>query len=228
MNIEWKRILMNDMPYSFLLEVVLRSVIMFIIILLTLRASGKRGIKQLSVFELVLIIGLGSAAGDPMFYKDVGILNALTVFIVVISLYIAVTRLTDKVTWFEKVMEGEPSYLIKDGKIMIDAFKASGLTKDEFFSELRVLNVEHLGQVKTVLIETSGLFSVLFYADDEVKPGLPIFPGPLSIKTKQVQGAGPFACVDCGQLENPEKEVHECPSCSCNEWIIPINTKRIS
>jgi len=219
---------MNGMPYSFLLEVVLRSVIMFVIILVTLRASGKRGIKQLSVFELVLIIGLGSAAGDPMFYEDVGILQALTVFIVVILLYIFVTKLADKVTWFEKVMEGEPSYLIKDGKIMMDAFKASGLTKDEFFSELRVLNVEHLGQVKTVLIETSGLFSVLFYTDEEVKPGLPIFPDPLLTKVKQVYGAGPFACVDCGQLENPEQEAHECPVCSCKEWIVPISTKRIS
>lgn len=228
MDIEWKRILMNDLPYSFLLEVVLRSVIMFIIILCTLRASGKRGIKQLSVFELVLIIGLGSAAGDPMFYKDVGILQALTVFVVVILLYIFVTKLTDKVTWFEKVLEGEPAYLMKDGKILLDEFKSSGLSKDEFFAGLRVLNVEHLGQVKTVLIETSGVFSVLFYADDEVKPGLPIFPDPLSTKTKEVHGAGPFACVDCGQVENPKQKVHECPVCACNEWVLPINTKRIS
>ena len=219
---------MNDLPYSFLLEVVLRSVIMFVIILFTLRASGKRGIKQLSIFELVLIIGLGSAAGDPMFYKDVGILQALTVFIVVILLYIFVTKLTDKVTWFERVLEGEPVYLVKNGEMVVEDFKSSGLSKDEFFGELRVLNVEHLGQVKTVLIETSGTLSVLFYADEQVKMGLPIFPDPLKTKEKKVVGTGPFACFECGKVEHAISGTHECTECSCNEWVVPINSKRIS
>lgn len=49
---------------------------MFTILLLTLKLAGKRGVKQLSIFETVIIIALGSAAGDPMFYEDVGIVPA--------------------------------------------------------------------------------------------------------------------------------------------------------
>jgi len=220
---------MNDHPWEFLPEVVLRSVIMFVIILITLRASGKRGIKQLSIFELVLIIGLGSAAGDPMFYDDVGILPALIVFIIVISLYLAITKLTDKATWAERILEGKPLYIIKNGQIIMKAFEESGLSQDELFAQLRVLNVEHLGQVKTVLIETSGEISVLFYADEEVLPGLPIYPEPLSGKTATITHEGRFACSKCGGITAlTQSESCNCADCECTEWVKPMQTKRIA
>lgn len=80
-----ERINVRGEDWSFLPETVLRSLIMFIVILISLRLLGKRGVKQLSIFELVVIIGLGSAAGDPMFYKDVGILPAIIVFSMVVA-----------------------------------------------------------------------------------------------------------------------------------------------
>ncbi len=226
--VEWSRILLNDLSADFLIEVVFRSIVMFFVILFTLRASGKRGIKQLSIFELVLIIGLGSAAGDPMFYEDVGILPALTVFIVIISLYILITRLADKFGWFERLLEGTPTYVIRDGTIIPESFARSGLSKDELFGELRLLNVEHLGQVKTVLIETSGDFSVLFYPDEEVKPGLPIFPHMLDEKTMYIPASGSFGCHSCGQVAHLHVGENECSACACDEWVKPIQSKRIS
>ncbi len=225
--LDWNRIFMNDHPASFLLEVAFRSVMMSIIILVTLRASGKRGIKQLSIFELVLIIGLGSAAGDPMFYEDVGIVPALVVFTVVISLYLLITRLTDKFTWVERILEGEPSYLVKNGAIIVDAFDKSSLSQDEFFAGLRALNVEHLGQVRTALIETSGTLSVLFYSDEETKPGLPIFPEPLSHKIRLITVPGNYACSKCGYITWLSKN-NNCPDCECGEWVLPLQTKRVS
>jgi len=222
---DWNRILLNELPAAFLLEVVMRSVIMFVIILVTLRASGKRGMKQLSVFELVLIIGLGSAAGDPMFYEDVGIFPALTVFLVIILLYVGITRLTDRFSWFERLMEGKPVYVVQVGKVLLDGLKRTGLSREELFAALRLENVEHLGQVKTVLIETSGDASVLFLSDEEVRPGLPIFPD-------QQQEASSTdterCCSQCGELKLIAPEVINCDFCDCDKWIKPLTTKRIS
>jgi len=229
-----RKILMHDHPFGFLLEVVLRTVIMFLIILIALRASGRRGIKQLSIFELVLIIGLGSAAGDPMFYDDVGILPAFVVFLVVISLYITVTRLSDRFVKIEKLLEGEPLYVIRNGKLSMDAFRESGLSQDEFFSELRLRNVAHLGQVHTVLIETSGEFSVLFYADDDVNYGLPIFPDELQNKLHGTrltsQNYAYIACAQCGDVRKGEftENLPTCPECDACEWIEASNAKRIA
>ena len=225
----WRKMLMHDLPFTFLLEVVIRTVIMFLIILLALRASGKRGIKQLSIFELVLIIGLGSAAGDPMFYEDVGILPAFTVFLVVISLYIAVTKLSDRFVPVEKMLEGEPLYVIKEGRLQMKAFAQSDLSKDEFFAELRVHNVEHLGQVRTVLIETSGDFSILYYPDEEVRPGLPIFPDELKQKIKTPGPHQHLSCADCGYtFATVDSGMIDCPECAIQQWVKALSTKRIS
>ena len=221
---DWNRILFNDLPAAFLLEVVLRSVIMFLVILLTLRASGKRGIRQLSIFELVLIIGLGSAAGDPMFYEDVGILPALTVFVVVILLYTGITRLADRSRRLERVMEGEPVYVVKSGQLQLNELNRTGLSQDELFSELRLLNVEHLGQVRAALVETSGELSVLFFEDSEVKPGLPIFPGQ---QQKTLIDEYLRCCSRCGELQNADRGAECCSSCGCDQWVRPMTTKRI-
>lgn len=228
---ELRKILMHDHPFGFLLEVVLRTVVMFMIILVALRASGRRGIKQLSIFELVLIIGLGSAAGDPMFYDDVGILPAFVVFLVVITLYITVTRLSDRFVKIEKLLEGEPLYVIRDGNLLMDAFRESGLSQDEFFAELRLRNVEHLGQVRTVLIETSGEFSVLFYAEKDVRYGLPIFPSELQNKLSGTthENCEYIACAKCGSVRNARDfdQLPTCPECDACEWIEASNAKRV-
>src|SRR5688572_6682679 len=92
----WKEIMLGGESWNFLPEVMLRTIIMFIIIVVSLRILGKRGVKQLSIFELVAIISLGSAAGDPMFYKDVGILPALLVFVVIVALYSLITYFIGK------------------------------------------------------------------------------------------------------------------------------------
>jgi uncharacterized membrane protein YcaP (DUF421 family) len=150
---EWDRLLFNDLPLNFILEVMFRSTVMFVILLLTLKLTGKRGVKQLSIFETVIIIALGSAAGDPMFYEDVGIVPAALVLLVIIILYRSVTWLTGKSKKFEEFMEGKTECLINEGKFSVATFKKESLAHDEFFSELRFKSIEHLGQIKNAFIK---------------------------------------------------------------------------
>ncbi|MBK0402241.1 DUF421 domain-containing protein [Adhaeribacter sp. BT258] len=224
---EWRRILFNDLPAVFLLEVAFRTVIMFIFLVVTLRASGKRGVKQLSIYEVVIIVALGSAAGDPMFYEDVGIVPALLVFLIVIGLYRLLTWLAGRNEWFESKVEGDPVYLIEDGEFAIDKFNRESLSQDEFFSELRVEHVEHLGQVKIALLETSGEMSIYFYEDQDVKPGLPILPAPFSQKLRQIPEAGIYACAFCGNVEKIPAGINSCDRCNRDLWVKAIQTRRI-
>lgn len=92
LNMNWQDILFGDENLSFLAEIALRSVIMFLLLFLGLRVAGKRGVKQLSIFELLIIIALGSAAGDPMIYKEVGVIYALVVFVVIFLIYWMLTN----------------------------------------------------------------------------------------------------------------------------------------
>jgi len=225
---EWERVLINDHPFEFLFEVIFRSIVMFIVLLITLRFTGKRGVKQLSIFETVIIIALGSAAGDPMFYEDVGIIPAITVFFVIILLYRFVTMLTGRFKWFEVLIEGKTECLIEDGKFSIGAFEKEGLAQDEFFSELRVYSVEHLGQVRNAYLETSGEVSVFFYSDEDVKFGLPILPQLFLQKSKIVKTSGIHACTFCANTQELNEEAAKCKRCGKEEWVQAIKTTRIA
>jgi len=225
---EWQRVLINDHPFEFLFEVVFRSVVMFIVLLITLRFTGKRGVKQLSIFETVIIIALGSAAGDPMFYEDVGIIPAVTVFAVIILLYRFVTMLTGKFKWFEQLVEGKTECLIQEGKFSIDTFEKEGLAQDEFFSELRVNSVEHLGQVRNAYLETSGEVSVFYYSDEDVKFGLPILPQLFEQKSKTIKETGIHACTFCAHTQELNSGTAACERCGKDEWVKAINTTRLT
>jgi uncharacterized membrane protein YcaP (DUF421 family) len=225
---EWKELLLGSEEWHFLLETVLRTSVMFVIILAGLRILGKRGIKQLSVFELVVIIGLGSAAGDPMFYKDVGVLPALTVFIIVISLHWLVTYLIGKNKAFELLVEGKPICLIKGGTFSIENFKKEALGEDEFFSELRIQGVSQLGQVEEAIEESSGEISIFYYEDADVKYGLPIMPGSLKNALTQIHDKAHYSCTFCGYTEELSPSTkHSCAQCKKTEWVRSSSKKRI-
>ena len=225
----WKELMLGGEEWSFLLETVLRTLIMFIIIVIGLRLLGKRGVKQLSVFELVVIIGLGSAAGDPMFYKDVGILPALIVFSMVIGLYSLITFLIGTNKRFEKLIEGKPVYLIKEGVFSIDNFKKEILGEDEFFAELRMHGVSQLGQIEEAIEESSGNISIFFYPDEEVKYGLPIMPDSLEKSIKKISEMDYYSCTFCGFTDKLKPATkHGCPECKKCEWVKSSNRKRVS
>lgn len=201
---------------------------MFIILLLTLKMAGKRGVKQLSIFETVIIIALGSAAGDPMFYEDVGIVPAAVVFTVIIILYRSVTWLTGKSKKFEEFIEGKTECLISDGKFSVSSFKKESLAQDEFFTELRIKSIEHLGQVKHAFIETSGEVSLFYYEDKDVGYGLPILPALFATKSKIIPNDGIYSCSFCGHTTEQKAGTAICSVCKKEEWVASINTLRVT
>ena len=224
----WEELLLGSEDWAFLGETFFRSLIMFIVLLTGLRILGKRGVKQLSVFELVVIIGLGSAAGDPMFYKDVGLLPAIIVFAMVIGMYKLVTYLVGKSQKFEQLIEGMPVCLITEGRLTIENFEKEALAQDEFFAALRMASVMHLGQVEQAIIETTGSLSIYYYPDDQVKYGLPILPELFDRKLDSIERSGIYSCTFCGYTtELAPAPSHTCPVCERKKWVPSINRIRI-
>ena len=217
----------EDIPYAFLAEVFVRSVVMFFIVLLVLRMSGKRGIKQLSVFELAIIISLGSAAGDPMFYEDVALLPAILVFIVVISLYKLITYLTGRYEKVEEFVEGKPVKLIENGKILYKSFRKESLAYDELFSQLRQNSVSHLGQVEFAYLETSGDLSIFYYSDEKVIFGLPILPDIYDFPVTEFHNGEVYCCKHCGETKPKNPDSITCEVCGEREWIAAKKEPRL-
>ena len=72
---DWATIFINDTTWEFATEILLRCVVMYAMIILFLRLTGKRGVRQLSIFEVTIILALGSIAGDPMFTEDIPLIR---------------------------------------------------------------------------------------------------------------------------------------------------------
>jgi uncharacterized membrane protein YcaP (DUF421 family) len=227
MEFDWHSIFLHDLDWVFALEIIIRTLLMFGFILLILRLSGRKGARQLSIFEVAIIIALGSAAGDPMFNQEMAIVPSLLVFAVILGFYRLMTFLAARSEKVEIVLEGEPMYIIEDGMFTLEENKENTFAKDEFFAEMRSQSIEHLGQVRTAILETNGQVSFLYYSDDDVKPGLPVLPKPYAARSESVPAAGDYACTFCGKvsaLSGP----HSCPRCGKSEWVKAIHTLRIS
>src|SRR5690606_16303011 len=167
---------MFEVEWHFMAELIVRTAIMFLMILLVLRLSGRRGVRQLTLFEVAIILGLGSAAGDPMFQPEIPVLHALVVLVSVVVCSKATTWAAARFDPFTTALEGDAKEIIRDGMFDVENERNQMFSQQEFFAELRNQNVEHLGQVRIGLLEVDGTISLLFYPDEDTKFGLPLFP----------------------------------------------------
>lgn len=224
---DWYRLwVAAETPASFLGEIGFRTAVMFIFLLLMLKLLSKRGVKQLSVFELAILIALGSAAGDPMFYHTIPLLHGMLVIILVIFIYRMVTHFSSKSAYLARLLEGKPVCLLEKGQINFAQYSRVRLPLDKFFAELRLQSVDHLGQVRRVYLETSGEMSIYLEEKADTRPGLPIYPELINHPLENIESDGTYACVRCGYAM-PWKPASKpkCPGCGHDKWL-PVWDKK--
>ncbi|MDD1508145.1 DUF421 domain-containing protein [Pseudomonas sp. CNPSo 3701] len=224
---DWQRMLLGDFPWLFLGEVAFRALFAFVVVFVFLKVSGRRGIRQLSLFELVVILTLGSAAGDVSFYDDVPLLPVAMVFLTLLVLYRATVTMMRRSERFSDWMEGKPVTIIKDGLYELNSLDHLNISSDEFFMELRQQGVEHLGQVRLGILETDGDMSLYFFAADAVKPGLSVLPAEHRTEYQEVPQNGVYACIRCGHIQ-PMAAGHQasCPRCTQRTWSPALSHQR--
>ena len=224
-----QRMALDKVPMDFLGEVALRSLYTFILVFLFLKLTGRRGVRQMSLFEVLIILTLGSAAGDVAFYDDVPMLPVLVVFMTLALLYRLVMWLMAHSEKLEDLLEGKPVVIVEDGELAWSKLHNANMTEFEFFMELRLNGVEQLGQVRLAILETNGQISVYFFEDKQIKPGLSILPKHCTQRFKVVPEAGDYACVRCSEVIQMSAGDHQlCPRCANPEWSKASRAKRIT
>ena len=214
------RMAFDKVPFDFLGEVALRSLYTFVLVFLFLKMTGRRGVRQMSLFEVLIILTLGSAAGDVAFYDDVPMVPVLIVFITLALLYRLVMWLMAHSEKLEDLLEGELAW---------SKLNNSNMTEFEFFMELRLRGVEQLGQVRLAILETNGQISVYFFEDDKVKPGLLILPSDCTQRYKVVPESADYACIRCSEIIHMNAgEKQLCPRCANPEWTKASRAKRVT
>ncbi|MEO7222557.1 MAG: YetF domain-containing protein [Devosia sp.] len=223
--LDWQRMLFGNEPPLYLLEIVVRTVIIYVYALALLRWLGSRTIGQLSTVEFLLVIALGSAVGDAMFYPDVPLLHALLVVTVVVVANKLLDLLIARFKRAERMIDGMPEEAIRDGVFCKPFLTSTSMGVSEIFQELRERGIEHLGQIAHAYVEADGGVAIYCRKDDN-KPGLPIVPPwdinhPLEFRAgDRPASAGPLACMHCGTVATvrPNANPGRCANCDHDRW----------
>ena len=171
-----------------MITAVVRTIILYLLIILGIRLMGKRQIGELEPSELVLSLIIADLAAVPM--QDFGIPLIMGI-IPILTLLCLSAILSVKSIRFRALLCSRPSIVIQDGKILTREMVKNRFTVDELMEELRMAGVTDLSTVKYAVLETTGRISVLPYAEHQ----------PVTVRDMKVKEAGlPVIVVSDGRV----------------------------
>jgi uncharacterized membrane protein YcaP (DUF421 family) len=215
------RLLLGEAPPIFLLEVFIRTLIVYVFLLFILRWLGKRMSGQLTIMELSVMLTLGAIVSASMQLPDHGILEGVFLLLCALSFQRGISYLGVLSSRFEKITQGKAGMLVKDGVLQLAAMKEFRISRQQVFAQLRNQKIYNLGLVDRMYLEASGMYSV--FKSEQSKAGLSVLPpDDSSINSMQKVMSEMMACRSCGTVI-PKKDLNECHECGCQEWTEAMN-----
>lgn len=143
----------------------IRTIILYLILIVGLRLTGKRQIGELEPIELVLTLLLSDLASVPMQDFGIPLLNGVVPILTLLSLSTLFSYFSLRSVRFRSLVCGEPAVIIRDGVLLQNVMRHNRLTLDELLEELRSQGICDISEVKYAILETSGQLSVLLRSD---------------------------------------------------------------
>jgi uncharacterized membrane protein YcaP (DUF421 family) len=138
----------------------IRAIILYLIVIFALRIMGKRQIGELQPEELVITIMISECAAAPLQDLDRPIINGIIAIFTLVILEVLLSFLTLKLPWLQKMIDGRPTVIIKDGKILQNALKNMRLTVEDLTNNLRQKGFFRLEDIAYCIVETDGKLSI--------------------------------------------------------------------
>ena len=140
---------------------ILRTVILYVFIILAIRLMGKRQISDMQPSELVVTLVVSDIASLPMQNTSQPLLSGVIPVLVLVSLEIAASALMMKSRLFRRLICGNPVVVIEDGKLLQKQLKRLRMSAEDLFAQLRQQDIFSIDEVQYCIVETNGSISVL-------------------------------------------------------------------
>jgi len=151
-----------------LLQIVLRTGIIYLLVLLGVRLSGKREVGQMTPFDLTLLLLLSNSVQNAMTGPDTSLMGgAIAAFTLLILNYL-IAEVSGTNRRFRRFVQGQPSLLVHDGKVIEPHMARERVSMDELHRALREHGISCVEQTALAVLEVDGSISCLKY--DEIKP----------------------------------------------------------
>jgi uncharacterized membrane protein YcaP (DUF421 family) len=143
------------------MDIVLRSIAIFVFILLLMRVLGRRELSSLEPFDLVILVVIGDFVQQGVTQQDYSVTGAVLAVGTLGVLTVFVSWLSFRFPRLRPALDGRPIVLVEDGKPIEGNMKRERITIDELAAAARIQQIDSLGKVKWAVLETGGQISFI-------------------------------------------------------------------
>lgn len=148
-----------------MLGIIVRTLLIYGIVLVVIRLMGKREIGQLSTFDFVVSVIVAELAAIPMENMDKPLLEGIVPILVVVAAEILLSYLALKSMWIREIIDGKPSVIVANGELQISEMRRCRYNLEDLLTQLREKGIPDLFHVNYAILETSGKLSVFLKED---------------------------------------------------------------
>jgi uncharacterized membrane protein YcaP (DUF421 family) len=151
--------------FHVLIGIVLRTAVIYIVVLLGVRLSGKREVGQMTPFDLTLLLLLSNSVQNAMTGSDTSLSGGVIAAITLLVLNYLIAEVSGGNRRFRKLVQGQPSLLVHDGQIVTAHMSKEHVSMDELERALRERGISSYHDVALAVLEVDGSISCLKYDD---------------------------------------------------------------
>jgi uncharacterized membrane protein YcaP (DUF421 family) len=149
-------------------EIVLRTAVIYLVVLLGVRLSGKREVGQMTPFDLVLLLLISNSVQNAMTGPDTSVIGGVAAALTLLVMNYLIAELSGTNRRFRKIVQGQPTLLVHDGNVLNGHMSKEHVSMDELERALREHGVNNYHDVALAVLEVDGSISCLKY--DELSP----------------------------------------------------------
>ncbi|HKG67858.1 MAG TPA: YetF domain-containing protein [Segetibacter sp.] len=220
-----KRLLFGQTPPEFMIEVFIRTILIYLFLLLVVRLMGKRMASQMTLSELAVMVTLGAIVSPAMQLPDRGLMFGVVVLLCSLAFQRGLNLWEFKNKKVEDKTQGVMSLLVSDGILNLEEMEKIKLTRQQLYAMLREKQILNLAKIERAYLEPCGLLSV--FETNEPKAGLSILPpsDQVILTTQHELDSKTRACCNCGHVQKIVNKRSACEVCHTREWSKAYLTK---
>ena len=143
------------------MDLVLRTVFVFALILIITRAVGRRELSSMEPFDLILLVVIGDLVQQGVTQSDYSITGATTVIVTMALLVVGTAYLSFRFKGLRPLLEGEPVLLVSEGRLLERNLRRQRMTVEELRAEARQQSIGSLERIRYAVMETNGKLSFI-------------------------------------------------------------------
>ena len=143
------------------MDLVWRTVYVFILILVVTRAVGRRELSSMEPFDLILLVVIGDLVQQGVTQSDNSLTGTTTVIATMAVLVVFTAWLGFRFARLRPILEGHPTLLVADGEVLRQNLRRQRMTVEELRAEARQQSIASLDDVRFAVLETNGKLSFI-------------------------------------------------------------------